>query len=100
VISEAPPGTPPSRTRFLLRNRIITALAAGTVIAEAAPRSGTLAAARHATTLGRPLMAVPGPVTSPASAGCHALIRSHAAASVTTAADITAILAAATGSGQ
>ena len=61
VISECPPGRQPSRRRFLARNRIIAALARGTVIIEAAERSGTLATARHASELGRPLMAVPGP---------------------------------------
>jgi len=75
VISEWPPGTPPARSRFLLRNRIIAALASGTVVIEAAVRGGTIAAARHAGDLGRPLMPVPGPVASAASAGCHALIR-------------------------
>jgi DNA processing protein len=64
VISPWPPGEQPFRSRFLFRNQIIVALAAGIVIPEAAPRSGTLAAARHATALGRPVMAVPGPITS------------------------------------
>jgi DNA processing protein len=90
VISEWPPGTPPGRSRFLLRNRVIAALACGTVVVEASERSGTLATAQHATALGRPLMAVPGSVTSPVSAGCHTLIRDHRAACVTSAADITA----------
>jgi DNA processing protein len=89
VISEHPPGTPVSRQRLLARNRIITALAAGTVVVEAAVRGGTISAARLADDLGRPLMAVPGPVTSAASAGCHQLIRDLSAACVTSAADIT-----------
>jgi DNA processing protein len=92
VLSEWPPGTRPARHRFLLRNRVITALATGTVVVEAAERGGTLAAARHASDLGRPLMAVPGPVTSPAPAGCHLLIRTGRAARVTSAADVTAHL--------
>ncbi|HVB46134.1 MAG TPA: DNA-processing protein DprA, partial [Streptosporangiaceae bacterium] len=75
VISGWPPGTPPGRVRFLLRSRVIAALASGTVVVEAAARGGTLNAARHAGDLGRPLMAVPGPVTSAMSAGCHDLIR-------------------------
>jgi DNA processing protein len=91
VISEWPPGTPPGRFRFLLRNRVIAAVACGTVVVEAGERSGTLATARHATALGRPLMAVPGPVTSAVSAGCHTLIRDRRAACVTSA-DITAHL--------
>src|SRR6266536_5891893 len=61
VVSEYPPGRQPSRLRFLARNRIIAALARGTVIVEAAERSGTLATARHASDLARPLMAVPAP---------------------------------------
>ena len=90
VVSEYPPGRQPSRRRFLARNRIIAALARGTVIIEAAERSGTLATARHASDLARPLMAVPGPVTSAMSAGCNALIRDQRAACVTSAADIIA----------
>jgi DNA processing protein len=90
VISEWPPRTPPARTRFLLRNRVITALASGTVVVEAGPRGGTISAAGHAGDLGRPLMAVPGPVTSAMSAGCHGLIREHGAACVTSAADVIA----------
>ena len=74
----------------LASNRIIAALARGTVVIEAAQRSGTLATARHASDLDRPLMALPGPVTSAMSAGCHALIRDQRAACVTSAADIIA----------
>jgi DNA processing protein len=92
VISEWPPGTPPARRRFLLRNRVIAALARGTVVVEAAPRGGTLATARHASDLGRPLMAVPGPVTSAMSAGCHALLAEQRAMCVTSAAEVTARL--------
>ena len=64
IVSEYPPGRVPTRTRFLARNRIIAALSAGTVVAEAGLRSGTLNTARQARELGRPVMAVPGPVTS------------------------------------
>jgi DNA processing protein len=91
VVSEWPPGTRPARLRFLLRNRVIAALAAGTVVVEAAVRGGALSTARHAQNLGRPLMAVPGPVTSATSAGCHALIREHSAVCVTCAADVIAV---------
>jgi DNA processing protein len=75
LISEAPPGTPPLRRRFLSRNRLIAALSAGTVVVEAGVRSGALSTARHARRLGRPVLAVPGPVTSGLSAGPHLLLR-------------------------
>jgi DNA processing protein len=75
VISESPPGAAPQRHRFLTRNRLIAALSTGTVVVEASVRSGAANTAGHCTTLGRPLMAVPGPVTSPMSAGCHDLLR-------------------------
>lgn len=75
VASEWPPGRNPTRLRFLIRNRVIAALAAGTVVIEAGERSGALNTARYARDLGRPLMAVPGPVTSEQSRGCHAIIR-------------------------
>jgi DNA processing protein len=75
VLSESPPGAAPQRHRFLTRNRLIAALSTGTVVVEAARRSGAANTAGHCTTLGRPVMAVPGPVTSPMSAGCHELLR-------------------------
>lgn len=75
VVSESPPGAAPQRHRFLTRNRIIAALSTGTVVVEAAARSGALNTAYHCRALGRMLMAVPGPVTSSMSAGCHALLR-------------------------
>lgn len=74
LISESPPGAAPHRHRFLSRNRIIAALSTGTVVIEAARRSGALNTAAHCVALGRPLMAVPGPVTSALSAGCHDLL--------------------------
>jgi DNA processing protein len=92
VISEWPPGRHPARLRFLTRNRVIAALTCGTVIVEAGERSGALNTARHAADLGRPLMAVPGPVTSPQSAGCHQIIRDWGASCVTSAADIIEML--------
>jgi len=88
VISEWPPGRHPARLRFLVRNRVIAALTCGTVVVEAGGRSGALNTARHAAELGRPLMAVPGPVTSQQSAGCHRIIREWGATCVTCAADI------------
>lgn len=85
VISETPCGTIPSKFRFLQRNRLIAAASRATVVVEAGRRSGSLNTAGHAATLGRPLGAVPGPVTSPASAGCHYLLREGAAECVTDA---------------
>jgi DNA processing protein len=75
LISESPPGAAPQRHRFLTRNRLIAALSTATVVVEASRRSGAANTAGHCGTLGRPLMAVPGPVTSPMSAGCHDLLR-------------------------
>lgn len=71
LISESPPGAAPARQRFLTRNRLIAALSAGTVVVEAAVRSGALNTAGHCVRFGRPVMIVPGPVTSAASAGVH-----------------------------
>ena len=73
---------------FLIRNRIIAALSRGTVVVEAALRSGALNTARHARELCRSVMAVPGPVTSGQSAGCHELIREYGAMCVTCARDV------------
>jgi DNA processing protein len=75
LISESPPGSAPQRHRFLTRNRLIASMSTGTVIVEAAVRSGAANTAAHCFALGRPVMAVPGPVTSVMSAGCHALLR-------------------------
>jgi DNA processing protein len=85
VVSEVPLGTAPTKWRFLQRNRLIAASARATVVVEAGWRSGSLNTAGHAAQLGRPLGAVPGPVTSAASAGCHRLIREYDAVCVTTA---------------
>jgi len=78
VVSEWPPGAAPARHRFLTRNRVIAAMTAGTVVVEAAQRSGARSTAATAARLLRPCMAVPGPVTSATSAGCHALLRQGA----------------------
>ena len=75
LVSEWPPGCAPLRHRFLVRNRLIAALTRGTVVVEAAARSGAQATARRARTLGRHLLVVPGPVTSAMSVGCHELLR-------------------------
>lgn len=87
IVSEAPPGGLPLRRRFLVRNRLIAALSAGTVVVEAGVRSGALSTARHARRLGRPVMAVPGPVTSGLSAGCHLVLRQWPEATLVTTAD-------------
>jgi DNA processing protein len=88
VLSELPCGSAPTKWRFLQRNRLIAACSAATVVVEAGARSGSLNTAGHASTLGRPLGAVPGPVTSPASAGCHRLFREYDAVCVTDAAQV------------
>ena len=84
VLSEMPCGEPPTKWRFLQRNRLIAAASQATVVMEAGWRSGSLNTAGHAATLGRALGAVPGPITSAASAGCHRLIREFDAVCVTT----------------
>ncbi len=92
VVSEYPPGTTPARHRFLVRNRLIAALGAGTVVVEAGRRSGTLSTAAAAEQLGRTVMAVPGPVTSATSVGCHRLVSDRFAQLVTGAGDVLAAL--------
>jgi DNA processing protein len=79
VVSESPPGQGARRHRFLSRNRIIAALTRATVVIEASVRSGTTSTANAAMALNRHVLAVPGPVTSPMSAGCHNLIREQGA---------------------
>jgi DNA processing protein len=88
VISELGPGRLPTRSRFLQRNRLIAALGGATVVVEAAWRSGALSTAHHAARLLRPVAAVPGPVTSVASAGCHRLLREGVATCVTDVDDV------------
>jgi DNA processing protein len=88
LVSEWPPDRGPTRPGFLVRNRVIAALSCGTVVVEAALRSGALSTARHARDLCRPLMAVPGPVTSGQSEGCHEIIREWGAVLVTGARDV------------
>lgn len=87
VIGELPPGDHPTPSRFILRNRVIAALTRGTVVVEAAHRSGSLVTARAAQRLGRHTMGVPGPATSGLSAGVHGLLRGEAAL-VTDVADV------------
>lgn len=88
IVSEVAPGCAPMRMRFLARNRVIAALTHGSVIVEAAARSGALNTANWASRLNRPVMGVPGPVNSAPSEGVHQLIRSGAATLVTCAQDV------------
>lgn len=92
VVSEVPCGASPTKWRFLARNRLIAALGDATVVVEAGWRSGALNTAGHAAALGRGLGAVPGPVTSAASAGCHRLLREYDAVCVTSADDVRELL--------
>lgn len=78
LIAEMPPGTEPKARHFPYRNRIIAGLAVGTVVIEAAPRSGSLITARLAADAGREVMAVPGSPLDPRSQGCNQLIRDGA----------------------
>lgn len=88
VVSEMPPGSAPMRSRFLARNRVIAALGAGTILVEAGLRSGARNTVSATLDLKRPVGAVPGPVTSMVSAGCHEEIRRQRATLVTDAAEV------------
>lgn len=88
IITEAPVGQPPTRWRFLQRNRLIAALSQTTVVVEAGARSGALNTANHAMHLGRPLGAVPGPVTSASSVGCHRLLKEQQARLISQSSDV------------
>ncbi len=87
LISEVMPDVHAIPARFLNRNRIIAALGSATLVVEAAFRSGSLRTARDAAALFRPVMAIPGPITSPTSEGCHRLIAERVAELVTSVAD-------------
>jgi DNA processing protein len=87
LVSEVLPGTRALPSRFLTRNRLIAALSKATLVVEAAFRSGSLRTARDACELLRPVMAIPGPITSPTSEGCHRLIGERAAEIVTSIVD-------------
>ncbi|SJN15731.1 Rossmann fold nucleotide-binding protein Smf possibly involved in DNA uptake [Microbacterium esteraromaticum] len=92
VVSELPPGTTPTKWRFLARNRLLAALSSATVVVEAGYRSGSLNVAGHAEALGRAVGAVPGPVTSVSSAGTHRLIRDGIAKIITDGEDVRAMI--------
>jgi len=92
IISEVMPGVRARPERFLTRNRIIAAMSLGTIVIEAAFRSGSLRTARDAAELMRIVMAVPGPITSPTSDGCHRLIGERCAEIVTSVSDAMELL--------
>lgn len=94
VVSEMPPGSEPTKWRFLQRNRLIAALGQGTIVVEANARSGAVSTANRAIELERPLGAVPGPIDSPGSDGCHQLIRDNKAQLITCSEDILEMLGA------
>lgn len=100
AVSEVPCGSAPTKWRFLQRNRLIAALTAATVVVEAGWRSGSLNTAAHAAALSRGLGAVPGPITSAASAGTHRLLREFDARCITSAADIRELLGVGDGQGD
>jgi DNA processing protein len=92
IVSELPVGESPTRARFLERNRLIAALGCGAVAVEMAHRSGARNTLEHAEKLLRPVMAVPGPVTSAMSAGCHEWITERRAELVTCVDDVLRVL--------
>jgi DNA processing protein len=92
VVSELPPGSQPLKHRFLARNRVIAALSRGTVVVEAARRSGAVSTASRALELGRVVMAVPGPVTSMASSGTNRLLHEQVARAVSDSVEVASLL--------
>ncbi|MBG6083492.1 DNA-processing protein DprA [Zhihengliuella flava] len=92
LLSEVPPGSSPTRWRFLQRNRVIAALSTLTVVVEARWRSGALATARRAAELGRTVAAVPGSIFSANSAGCHRLMHEVGALPVVSGGDLLELL--------
>jgi len=92
LVSEAPPGETVRRRRFLTRNRLIAALASATCVVEAAHRSGSVTTASNAAELNRPVLAVPGPVTSEMSRGTHRLVHEGVAMLAADVTDVRAVL--------
>lgn len=92
LLSEMPPGAAPTKWRFLQRGRLLAALSGAVVVAEAGYRSGTLNTVARAVELHRPVGAVPGPITSAASAGCHRLLLEGLATVITGYDDVRALL--------
>jgi DNA processing protein len=88
LISEVMPDVPAIPHRFLTRNRLIAALSKSTVVVEAAFRSGSLRTARDAAEIFRPVLAVPGPINSPTSEGCHRLIAERVAELVSSISEV------------
>lgn len=91
VVSEYPPGTTAAKHRFLTRNRLVAAMSVAVVVVEAGRRSGAANTAAWARKLARPLGAVPGPVTSATSVGCHQMIADDLATLVTDARSVAAL---------
>ena len=92
IVTEYLPGAVARPHRFLVRNRVIAALSQGTLVVEAAFRSGSLRTARDAADLMRPVMAIPGPITAPTSEGCHRLIGERSAELVSSIPDALELL--------
>ena len=92
ILSEMPPGAEPTKWRFLQRNRLIAGLGQATLVVEATARSGAVSTANRAADLGRPVGAVPGPINSPNSDGCHQLIRDGKAQLISCSTDILELL--------
>lgn len=92
IVSEMPPGTSPARWRFLQRNRLIAAIGQATVVVEAGFKSGSINTAGHANELDRPVGAIPGPINSTRSAGCHRLIKERRAELISTPGDLLELL--------
>lgn len=88
IVTEAFPGTAPTKYRFLARNRIIAALSRGVVVVEAGHRSGSMNTVSHASRIGRPVGVVPGPITSAASSGTNQLLRGGTVRTILETADI------------
>jgi DNA protecting protein DprA len=88
LISEVMPDVPAIPHRFLTRNRLIAALSQATIVVEAAFRSGSLRTARDAAEIFRPVMAIPGPINSPTSEGCHRLIAERVAELVSSVSEV------------